>query len=424
MITAHRAFTLLFLVAIAATATGHTATVTAQEPPAATSVSSTPAFPAEAEPSWHISSGQAVITWPKAQGATSYRLSQTPYGSATCATGHCKVTAETPLTTHRMTVPPSREPGSSVFFWISACDDLTCSKPKRVPFQEKRPPAPPANLHATATNGQISLSWEPTGGATSYTLLHSDTSPHCSLTPSGKPTPCAAIATGIIENSHLHRTPSPDRNRYWITACNDAGCTPPTGPGTTPRNQPEITEKDKANANTASSPTAAEPANPTATLSVSPSTIYTGQTLYATINITNEDSQLLPVILTVESPHGWSAVHRQHESTCSPAGCRLERILQPGQTATLNTPLSPSEPGHALIRATASTGDRQAIQELSAPANVLRAQPLPHAAQAATTSAQPASGTTKMLITTAALAAASLLSAALYPVLSRTKRRR
>ena len=79
-------------------------------------------------------------------------------------------------------------------------------------------PAAPANLVATAGNAQVSLSWTPSSGATSYNVYRGTLPGQENTTP---------IATGITNSSYTDTTVSNGPTFYYkVTAVNSAGTSP------------------------------------------------------------------------------------------------------------------------------------------------------------------------------------------------------
>ena len=345
------------------------------QPSRAAAVSSHPTFPSHPAPSWHAQSGAAQIQWPPAAGAARYVLQHTTFGSATCSTGHCRTAAQTPATSHTQPLTPSRKPGTGDHFWISACNAHSCSPPKQVPFQDLRPPHPPSPLTAAFAQDKVSLSWPSVQNADTYTVLHSSKTPLCTPGPDGRPQPCNPIDT-TSDLAHVHPDPHPSRNRYWIIACNSAGCTAPSGPGTAPAAKNASQGSPRQPTGTDKSPTP-----PEASFTLTPATAHTGQPVLASLSHTNHGPEPITALLSIESPHGWSASHHQLGGTCSPAECHTRTTLAAGQSAQLTATYTPSNPGRATILAKVSilSDKTTSSRILTASANILRATQ-PHAA--------------------------------------------
>ena len=62
-------------------------------------------------------------------------------------------------------------------------------------------------------------------GATYYKIYYDQFLAECSIDQaSGRPNPCEALATDIVETSYIHTDPNAFRNYYWVVACNSDGC--------------------------------------------------------------------------------------------------------------------------------------------------------------------------------------------------------
>lgn len=342
------------------------------DPAPAVPATESPKTPAGSEPHWHIDHGRAVLNWLPATTPATYTVQHTAYATAHCSVPSRCETAASGLasTTHFQPATPSGRPGSRDHFWISACNAHSCSVPLRAAFRDLRP-ADSSPTTARLQGGQVQLNWDPVPSATHYSVLHSSATPRCSTGTDGIPTPCTPLADAVADTAYIHEEPHPSRNRYWVTACNAAGCADPQGPGASPRpatqdgQPPQTAEKTP------------EPSQlPVAALRLTPSTLYTGQTLLATLTRSNVSSVPLHTQMTITVPQGWSAAHHQHGASCTPAGCHKQQTLQPGQTAQLTVSLLPSTPGQGTVKATLTETPPDGpprTSNLSASANVIQA---------------------------------------------------
>ena len=366
---------------------------------------------AASEPLWHIESGEAVLTWPDVGPGTSYRVLHSSYATAQCAVpGRCEtVAAELTDTEYRQPVSNEKPPGSKNHFWVSTCSPAGCEVPVRARFEDRRPQA-----YATPTayrdGDAVELSWTPVAAADHYTVWHSAATPLCDT--ETRHSTCEPVATGIADTAYRHDTPDPTRNRYWIAACNAAGCAGPEGPGTSPKGMPR---------QNAAEPTQV-PEEPPAvsTLNLTPATIHTGGTLIATLTRANATDRPEKVRLSISVPPGWSTARHQQDAICSPGECARTQTLQPGQTAQLTAHLVPSSPGRGTVTAKVTHLQPEGAPRsasLTASANVIRA---PAAGQPAPPLALPPPNPTgtghpplPLLLGAAALAALALAGAAL-----------
>ena len=68
------------------------------------------------------------------------------------------------------------------------------------------------------------VSWDPSAGATHYKVYYDDSrSPRCSFR-RGELNGCEELADNVVGTSYTHTSPDTNRNYYWVTACNSAGC--------------------------------------------------------------------------------------------------------------------------------------------------------------------------------------------------------
>ena len=334
-------------------------TLTAQEPPADTA----------APPRWHIEGDFAVLTWPAAGPAASYEVQHSPYGTAHCAVpNRCETVArDLKDTEYRQRVTMGHPPGRKDHFWVSVCNPAGCRTPVRAQFDDRRPAGSPQS-NARRIAGAVEVEWTQVAGADHYTVWHSTGTPVCNAYARLKPTGCQPLATGVTGTSHSHEAADPSRNRYWVTACNAAGCTTPVGPGASTKG---LTQQEPPQAT-------AIPENRPAVnaLNLTPSTVHTGDTLIATLTRPNTTNRPEKVRLSVSVPTGWSVARHQQDALCSPGECARTQTLRPGQTAQLTAHLSPSEPGRGTIRATVTHLEPDGPPRsatLTASANVIRA---------------------------------------------------
>ena len=380
-------------------------------------VTEPPAFPPKPGPSWQVEHGRAVLIWPPTPKPATYTVHHTAYATAQCSIpGRCETAASGLAdTTHSQPATSSAQPGSRNHFWVSACNALACSNPLSAAFQDLRPASSPtatARLH----NGHIHLRWSPVPSATHYSVLHSSAAPRCATAADGFPGPCTPLSTTVAETAYTHERPHSSRNRYWVTACNAAGCADPQGPGTSPRPAPQDAQPPPT-----ANPT---PELPVAALRLTPSTLYTGEPLLATLTRSNVSTASLHIQMTITVPQGWSAAHHQHGAACTPAGCHRQQTLHPGQTAQLTASIVPSAPGQGTVEAVLTEtppGGASRRTTLSASANVIQAPP-PELPTLPTT--QPHDGTPRPSIApiyAAALAALALAATAVLAAMRRTK---
>ena len=85
-------------------------------------------------------------------------------------------------------------------------------------------PASPPNQRYARDGSTIVVSWDAVAGADYYNVYYDDFfSSACQLL-FGSPLLCDQLATNIVGTSYIHIVPSSRNNYYWVTACNNAGC--------------------------------------------------------------------------------------------------------------------------------------------------------------------------------------------------------
>ncbi len=86
------------------------------------------------------------------------------------------------------------------------------------------PPEAPANQRYEYDGSAIVLTWDASADADSYTVYYDDFfGSSCELL-FGEPLLCEELASNITSTTYTHMSPDETANYYWITACNDAGC--------------------------------------------------------------------------------------------------------------------------------------------------------------------------------------------------------
>jgi len=141
--------------------------------------------------------------------------------------------------------PGSASEGGTVSYTLSVSINTQTPKPTDTPTPPSSPPqaaSPTATVAPTAepveavlpgpTNVQyaiegaaIRVNWQTVEGADSYNVYHDAFfDSNCSLGPDGTPSFCQELATNVVNTSFLHTNPDEGENFYWVTACNQGGC--------------------------------------------------------------------------------------------------------------------------------------------------------------------------------------------------------
>ena len=93
------------------------------------------------------------------------------------------------------------------------------------PTSTESTPGSPANAQYRREGSTILVTWDPSAGATYYKVYYSDSRfLRCSLLSSGTSLGCEELAGNVAGTTYTHDSPDDDNNNYWITACNNAGC--------------------------------------------------------------------------------------------------------------------------------------------------------------------------------------------------------
>nr|WP_246027810.1 MULTISPECIES: glycoside hydrolase family 6 protein [Paenibacillus] len=155
--------------------------------------------------------GQVSLTWSASTGATSYNVKRAttaggPY--TTIATG---VTATSYTNT-------SLTNGTTYYYVVSAVnsagESTNSTQASATPQAGVTAPAAPASLTATAGNGQVSLTWSASTGATSYNVKRATTAGG----------PYTTIATGVTATSYTNTSLTNGTTYYYVvSAVNSAG---------------------------------------------------------------------------------------------------------------------------------------------------------------------------------------------------------
>jgi len=174
-----------------------------------TQVSATPQAPAPQPPtglSATPGNGQVSLSWTASSGATSYNVKR-----ATTSGGPYTLVGSPTTTSFTNTALTN---GTTYYYVVTAVNASGESgNSTQVSATPQAPPQPPTGLSATPGNGQVSLSWTASSGATSYNVKRSTVSggPY---TTAGSPTGTSFTNTGLTNGSTYF---------YVVTAVNASG---------------------------------------------------------------------------------------------------------------------------------------------------------------------------------------------------------
>ncbi len=106
-------------------------------------------------------------------------------------------------------------------------------------------PDTPANARYAWEGTAIRVSWDAVAGADYYKVYYDDFAPvGCTLDENGNPKYCDELASRVDGTSFVHMPREPEKNFYWVVACNQEGCSefeydaaqPTEAPPATPAN--------------------------------------------------------------------------------------------------------------------------------------------------------------------------------------------
>ena len=122
-------------------------------------------------------------------------------------------------------------PSTAGTYYYGACvdsvtdesdDTNNCSV--AVPVTVSAPPDPPSNVRYSHDGSTIVVAWYASQGATHYKVYYDDFfDSNCRIS-FGRPSFCEELSGNVMVPTYTHTNPDEDANYYWVTACNDAGC--------------------------------------------------------------------------------------------------------------------------------------------------------------------------------------------------------
>ena len=179
---------------------------------------------------YSLQAASIVLTWDASQGATHYKV----YHHNTTNPGCTHILfvrqficdlldANVTGATYTHSDPDDRLNA----YWVVACNSNGCSE-----IDDDNPaqptgtkPANPTNLRYTLAGASIILTWDASQNATHYKVYHHETThPGCTLTLFTPLFICDLLSAHVTGTTYTHTNPDPQRNTYWVVACNTAGC--------------------------------------------------------------------------------------------------------------------------------------------------------------------------------------------------------
>jgi hypothetical protein len=140
-----------------------------------------------------------VLDWPSLPGATSYRVMQSSSANGPWTLATAGTVTDTTATVTGLT------PGSIYYFQVIPLDQLGQQGPPTNPVMATTAstlPAPTGVVVGTPVGGQVTLTWMPVTGATTYRIMASQSAngPFVQVTPVAM-TASSATFTGLIPNT-------------------------------------------------------------------------------------------------------------------------------------------------------------------------------------------------------------------------------
>ena len=170
-----------------------------------------------------------VVTWDPSAGATHYKVYHSDSRFARCTlllsgtlSGCDELAANISGTTYTHASPDD----DNNHYWVIACNaagwsEIDSSNPAQ--FVDSRPDAP-TNAQYERVGSTAVVSWSDSAGATHYKVYYDDFFDSSCRLSSGSPSFCDLLAGNVTGTTYTHTSPDEDRNYYWVTACNSAGC--------------------------------------------------------------------------------------------------------------------------------------------------------------------------------------------------------
>ena len=110
------------------------------------------------------------------------------------------------------------------YYWVAACDSSGCSGISAGDSADEGPDAP-GDPHYSRDRTTAVVTWSPSERATHYKVYYNQfENPDCFLSNSGRPLGCRELDGNVVGTTYIHEGPDPDRNYYWVVACNTGGC--------------------------------------------------------------------------------------------------------------------------------------------------------------------------------------------------------
>ncbi len=304
--------------------------------------------------------GKAGINWSPQPGATHYEIYHGKSPEADCRRENsvfCHLVDPEVRDTeylHNRPNPGSIRPQTNNAYWISVCNSGGCSEVTAVIFKDNRPSESPSVTKTERNQSGIRIEWIPVTKAQYYRVYHdSYFSSRCDLEENGEPVLCKLIADRINGTEYLHRTPGEEENYYWITACNQAGCSDISHVEEEEQEKSESKSETKTPAPETPAPeNVIEREEPIFHLQFSKTDVRTGESITANLAITNSLSQPeMTVKLIIQTPSGWSITGTGLAQSCVGQCEGTYKVSSQGGQQAIMLIMTPNEPGVFDVKA-------------------------------------------------------------------------
>ena len=129
-------------------------------------------------------------------------------------------------------ISPNAPSTPGTYYYGACVDSLSdesdttnnCSGAVAVAVAVAAAPVAPSNQRYAWQGSATVVSWGPVTNAGYYKVYYDDFFDSSCRLSGGSPSFCEEVAGNVSGTSYTHADPDNDRNYYWITACNDAGC--------------------------------------------------------------------------------------------------------------------------------------------------------------------------------------------------------
>ena len=192
----------------------------------ATTVGSPPVTPT-ARYEWDGS--EIVVSWDAVGDADYYNVYYDDFFGSACTVrrgsgSFCEELAANVAATSFTHADPDADTN---YYWVVACNSSGCSAvdSSNPATTVGTPPATPTARYEW-DGSEVVVSWDAVAEADYYNIYYDDFFSSACTVRRGSGSFCDELATNVAATSYTHTDPDPDRNYYWVVACNSSGCSP------------------------------------------------------------------------------------------------------------------------------------------------------------------------------------------------------